>query len=139
MRWRLSTVKAPSLANRCRMARLDGRAMPWNGEVGSTFETRSMIDPDPAPGRHGVRHLARIVLCAFLLTFIVSRIVVLLIMSRVLPDLYLHLGGTHVHHLNYGILLLVGVGAWMLFAPPPGGRPLAWCAIAYGIGLALTF
>ena len=94
---------------------------------------------DTAPRRHGVRHLARIVLSVFLLTFVLSRIVVLLIMSRVLPDLYLHLGGTHVHHLNYGIFLLVGVGAWMLFAPPPPGRLLELCAVAYGIGLALTF
>jgi len=95
------------------------------------------VDDDAA--RHGVRHLARIVLFVFLLTFILSRVVVFLIMARLLPDLYLHLGGTHVHHLNYGIFLLVGTGAWMLFAPPNGRRAQTWCAALYAIGLALTF
>jgi hypothetical protein len=50
--------------------------------------------------------LGRIVLFSFLLTFILARVVVFLIMSHRLPDLYLHLGGTHIHHLNYGIFLL---------------------------------
>jgi hypothetical protein len=57
------------------------------------------------------RALARIILFSFLLTFILARIVVFLIMSRRLPDLYLYVGGTHIHHLNYGIFLLAGVGA----------------------------
>ena len=74
----------------------------------------------------------------FLLTFIASRILVFLIMSRRVPDLFLHVGGTHVHHLNYGIFLLCGVGAYLLFAQPTGNR-LRATAIAYGIGLALTF
>ena len=30
-------------------------------------------------------------------------------MARRMPDLFLHLGGTHVHHLNYGIFLLSAV------------------------------
>lgn len=84
------------------------------------------------------RQLARIVLFVFLLTFILARVLVFLIMARLMPDLYLHMGGTHVHHLNYGIFLLVGVGAWMLFSPPHG-RARTFCAIAYAIGLALTF
>jgi hypothetical protein len=46
------------------------------------------------------RHLARLTFVAFLFTFIASRVLVILIMSRRLPDLFLHLGGTHVHHLN---------------------------------------
>ena len=97
-----------------------------------------MADEDPIETRHSVRHLARIVLFVFLLTFVLSRVLVFLIMERWLPDLYLHLGGTHVHHLNYGIFLLVGTGAWTLFAPPTGRR-LSLCAALYGIGLALTF
>ena len=84
------------------------------------------------------RRLARLVLFVFLLTFVLSRVVVFGIMARWIPDLYLHLGGTHVHHLNYGIFLLCGAGAWMLFAPPTG-RQRAWCAVVYAIGLALTF
>ncbi|MEI9960479.1 MAG: hypothetical protein WDM76_04895 [Limisphaerales bacterium] len=43
-------------------------------------------------------HLARIVLCWFLIAFLASRIMVLLIMTRRVPDFYLHVGGNHVHH-----------------------------------------
>jgi hypothetical protein len=82
--------------------------------------------------------MARMVLFTFLLMFIVSRVTVYLIMSRTIPDLYLHLGGNHIHHLNYGIFLLVGVGGFLLFRDPTG-RALKTCAVAYGIGLALTF
>ena len=75
---------------------------------------------------------------AFVLTFVLARIVVLLIMTRRLPDLFLYVGQTHVHHLNYGIFLLSGVGAWLLLAPPSGsGR--GWAALVYGVGLGLTF
>lgn len=83
-------------------------------------------------------HLARLVLVTFILTFIVTRVLVFLIMSRRMPDLYLQLGGTHVHHLNYGIFLLAGVGAYLLFWHPIGRR-LEIAAIIYGSGMALTF
>ncbi len=75
---------------------------------------------------------------AFLLTFLISRILVLLIMSRRIPDFFLHVGQTHVHHLNYGIFLLSGIGAYLLFARPTGRR-LNLCAVIYAIGLGLTF
>src|SRR5687768_9357483 len=92
----------------------------------------------PADDKISPSRLARWVLTAFLLTFLLSRILVLLIMSRRMPDLFLHLGQTHVHHLNYGIFLLSAMGAWLLFAPPRGrGRFIA--ALIYGVGLALTF
>ena len=91
-----------------------------------------------SPARPSASHLARQTLAAFVLTFLLARIVVLLIMTRRLPDFFLFVGQTHVHHLNYGIFLLVAVGAWLLFAPPTG-RPLTAAAVAYGVGLALTF
>jgi hypothetical protein len=81
---------------------------------------------------------AREVLVAFIITFITARIVVYLIMARKMPDLYLHLGGNHVHHLNYGIFLLSFVGAFLLFSRPTGDW-LTLAALLYGIGLALTF
>ena len=84
----------------------------------------------------GARQLARRVLTAFLLTFIAARLLVILIMARKIPDLFLHVGGTHVHHLNYGIFLLAGVGGFLLFRPQGHRRLLA---MLYGIGLALTF
>jgi hypothetical protein len=59
-------------------------------------------------------------------------------MSRRIPDIYFHLGGTHIHHLNYGIFLLAGVGAYLLFLKP-AIRGTEHAAGAYGIGMALTF
>jgi len=97
-----------------------------------------MTHPDLPPPDRRTRRLARLVLFTFILTFIVARVIVLLIMAHAMPDLYLHLGGTHVHHLNYGIFLLCGVGAWLLLAPPHG-RWRSLCAVLYAIGLALTF
>jgi hypothetical protein len=84
------------------------------------------------------RHLQRLVLTSFVVVFCLTRTLVFLIMSRDLPDLFLYVGGTHVHHLNYGIVLLSLVGALFLFHPPRG-RWLDAAALAYGSGLALTF
>jgi hypothetical protein len=83
-------------------------------------------------------NLARIVLVTFLLTFMSARVVVFLIMSRTIPDLYLHLKGNHIHHLNYGIFLLSAVGAYLIFRRPQG-RKLSILAGIYGVGMALTF
>jgi hypothetical protein len=44
------------------------------------------------------RRLARPVLVAFLFTFMAARVLVFLIVARRIPDVYLSLGGTHVHH-----------------------------------------
>jgi hypothetical protein len=82
--------------------------------------------------------LARLALFGFILTFIAARTVVLLIMSRRVPNLYFFLRGTHVHHLNYGIFLLAGVGAFLLFSIR-GTRDLRFAALAYGVAMALTF
>jgi multisubunit Na+/H+ antiporter MnhG subunit len=82
------------------------------------------------------RPLARLVLWSLLIAFVVSRVFSILIMLHEMPDLYLHVRGTHVHHLNYGIFLLAGVGAYLLFTPGPAA-PAA--AVIYGIGLGLTF
>jgi len=85
-----------------------------------------------------IRHLARITFVAFLFTFIASRTLVILIMARRVPDLFLHLGGTHVHHLNYGIFLLSAVAGVLLFARL-NDKQRSVCALAYGFGMALTF
>lgn len=82
--------------------------------------------------------LARTILSCFLFTFLAARILVLLIMTRKIPDLYLHLGGNHVHHLNYGIFLLSIVGGLLLFSPQDA-KTKQVLAGAYGVGLALTF
>jgi hypothetical protein len=67
-----------------------------------------------------------------------ARIIVYLILARRIPDLYLYIGGTHVHHLNYGIFLLSGVGAYLLLGRPTP-KTLHRMSLLYGIGLALTF
>src|ERR1700719_3720050 len=85
-----------------------------------------------------LRHLARLTFVAFLFTFIASRTLVILIMARKMPDLFLHLGGTHVHHLNYGIFLLSAVAGVLLFAPLNQVQR-SFCALAYGVSMALTF
>src|ERR1035437_10243156 len=84
------------------------------------------------------RHLARVVLGTFVATFLIARIDVLLIMTGYIHSLYLHVGGAHIHHLNYGIFTLSFVGAFLLFRRPQG-RALTWTAVVYGVGLALTF
>ena len=94
--------------------------------------------PRIGEGPSGSRHRVRLVLLAFLLTFITARLVTFLIMARRIPDLYLHVGGTHVHHLNYGIVSLAAVGAYLLFAAP-SERGKTAAGLGYGIGLALTF
>lgn len=85
-----------------------------------------------------VRHLARLTFTSFLLTFIAARTLVILIMTRRAPDLFFHLGSTHVHHLNYGIFLLSAIAGVMLFVPLDGAQRRS-CALIYGIAMALTF
>ena len=84
------------------------------------------------------RPLARLVLLSLLVTFILLRLLNVLVMLHRMPDLYLHVRDTHVHHLNYGIFLLAGVGAYLLFKPIPSAVPPT-AAVIYGIGLGLTF
>jgi hypothetical protein len=100
--------------------------------------TRALETETAAPSEAALvrRKRAQLVLLSFLVTFICARVSVFLIMARKIPDLFLYVGGTHVHHLNHGIILLASVGAWLLLRPP---RNFRWPAILYGIGLALTF
>src|SRR5438270_8466649 len=91
-----------------------------------------IIPPQPT------RHLARLTFVAFLFTFIASRTLVILIMARRMPDLFLHPGGTPGQHLNYGIFLLSAVAGILLFAWL-NDKQRSVCALAYGIGMALTF
>ncbi len=103
----------------------------------------SSVPPDTEPSSTllpfpRLRPLARVVFTTFLLTFIAARLLVILIMGRMIPDLFLHMGQTHVHHLNYGIFLLCTVAGVLLFFQV-SERERWWCAVAYGFSLALTF
>jgi hypothetical protein len=107
--------------------------------LSTNSETEQQIEAEENPLSVPVfRHVARVVLGTFILTFIASRVMVILIMDQKVPDFFFHVGKTHVHHLNYGIFTLSGVGAYLLFRRP-GGRHLTWATIVYGIGLGLTF
>ena len=102
-------------------------------------ETLDPFQTELSAERRRVRNqTARMVLLGFISTFVLARTIVLLIMTHHIPSLYLHHGGTHVHHLNYGIFLLSIVGAITLFMRPER-RALTATAVAYGVGLALTF
>jgi hypothetical protein len=101
-------------------------------------EAGRLAAPADSPACDGRRPLALLVLLSFISTFVLARAVVLLIMTRRIPALYLHLGGAHIHHLNYGIFLLAMVGAYLLYRQPRG-HALKLPALAYGVGLALTF
>jgi hypothetical protein len=78
-----------------------------------------------------------LVLISFLITFIVTRATVYMMDARIIPDFYLALGQTHVHHLNYGIFLLAIVGYLALLFHDEDINEVF--AIGYGIGLGLTF
>jgi hypothetical protein len=95
------------------------------------------MNPSSPPCSH-TKRLARIVFTTFLLTFIASRVLVILIMTKEAPDMFLHVGGTHVHHLNYGIFLLSAVGGVLLFVPLQQNEQRL-VALVYGFAMALTF
>lgn len=92
----------------------------------------------PANGSPSAQELARRALLAFVLTFVLARTLVFLIMAQRIPNLYLFMRGTHVHHLNYGIFLLAVVGGWLLFGAPRDNS-LRRAAFGYGVAMGLTF
>jgi cation transport ATPase len=95
--------------------------------------------PQKQQHQRETHNLARLVLAAFIFTFVIARILVIYIMmGRLPPQLFFHVSGTHVHHLNYGIFLLSIVGGILIFARPTG-TAMAFTAVVYGIGLGLTF
>lgn len=78
-----------------------------------------------------------IVLVFFLTTFVLARLHQYLADANWIPDIYLFLGQTHVHHLNYGIFLLSIVGYLALIYHDEKVNEIL--AIFFGIGLGLTF
>lgn len=84
-----------------------------------------------------------IVFFSFLITFICSRLVVRGIELNIFPKIfdiffgYVYIKGFHVHHLNFGIILLVISGFISIIQPIK--KHLYLLAILYGVGLGLTF
>jgi hypothetical protein len=92
----------------------------------------------PARHREPSHRLARRALFGFIITFLLARVMVFLIMSGDVPNMYLFMKGTHVHHLNYGIFLLSATAGYSVFRRPVG-RMAELTALVYGVSLALTF
>jgi len=88
--------------------------------------------------RETAHKLARRTLFGFIVTFVLARICVFLIMAQMMPNMYLFMHGTHVHHLNYGIILLTAVCGYSVFRRPVG-RAAEMVALLYGVALGLTF
>ena len=97
-----------------------------------------MNNKEPHLHRETAHKLARFALFSFLLTFILSRVFVFLIMSKMMPNMYCFVQGTHVHHLNYGIFLLAAVAGYSVFRRPTG-RAAEVTALLYGVAMGLTF
>jgi hypothetical protein len=80
---------------------------------------------------------------SFLLTFLGTRVLVSLIMRGIGPFQWVIVRGTHVHHLVWGILILLLVGYGWLMDLGRSHSPLSiffsrLMSVSYGVGAALT-
>lgn len=75
----------------------------------------------------------------FLVTFAVVRAITYLIRADVGPFHNVTAGTLHIHHLVWGILLLIGVGyVWLLEVGVGSTWVASLTAVAFGVGAALT-
>ena len=75
----------------------------------------------------------------FLLTFAIVRGITHLIRAGIGPFHNVSSGGLHIHHLVWGILLLLVVGyAWLIEAGTTSSLLSSLTALAFGVGAALT-
>lgn len=79
----------------------------------------------------------------FITTFALARLLAFLASRNIGPFRYIYIRGTHVHHLVWGILLLLAVGFGWLMEVGNGSRSSSLLAsrlmsLLYGIGAALT-
>lgn len=78
-----------------------------------------------------------VVLISFLSTFILVRIYVILGTTGIINDPELYIRGYHIHHLNYGIVILAIAGFFALIFQNTKNR--LKIGALYGFGLGLTF
>lgn len=75
----------------------------------------------------------------FLLTFAIVRVITHLIRAGIGPFHNVSTGGTHVHHLVWGILIMLAVGyVWLVEVGVGSTWVASLTAIAFGVGAALT-
>jgi hypothetical protein len=100
-----------------------------------------LIIRDKLPDRpHRRNFLASI---SFVITFLAVRLLVALITHNIGPFHWVEMGGRHIHHLVWGILILLLVGLGYLNEIGSGSTPTSLFlsrlfAILYGVGAALT-
>jgi hypothetical protein len=80
---------------------------------------------------------------SFFLTFLGVRLLVVAVTHHIGPFRWVELGGRHIHHLVWGILILLAVGYAWLAEAGSGSDPTSifisrLLAILYGVGAALT-
>jgi hypothetical protein len=80
---------------------------------------------------------------SFFITFLAVRLLVLCIRHNIGPFGYVEMGGRHIHHLVWGILLLLITGHATLAEVGQGSTPGSiflsrLLSIGYGVGAALT-
>src|ERR1700730_14508338 len=80
---------------------------------------------------------------SFFITFLAVRLLVASIQHHIGPFQYVTMGGRHIHHLVWGILIMLGVGFGYLNEVGSGATPASIFAsrlmsILYGVGAALT-
>jgi hypothetical protein len=80
---------------------------------------------------------------SFFITFLAVRLLVASIQHHIGPFQYVTMGGRHIHHLVWGILILLAVGLCFLNEVGSGTTPASiFCSrlisILYGVGAALT-
>ncbi len=96
------------------------------------------LEPNQSPT---TKNLIAIIISAFLITFILARLLVYLILAGYLPpELFLTVKGVHIHHFTYGVIILSIVGLYLILKRPPAdSRNFKLTAWFFGIGLGLTF
>ncbi len=80
---------------------------------------------------------------SFFITFLAVRLLVASIQHHIGPFQYVTMGGRHIHHLVWGILILLGVGYGYLNEVGSSNTPASLffsrlMSILYGVGAALT-
>lgn len=85
----------------------------------------------------GYRSLGAWMVGAFLVVFLVTRLVTRLIRAGRGPFANTVVGGVHLHHLVYGIFLMLGAGAAEFVYRTQGNWSIV-LAVAFGAGAALT-
>lgn len=102
----------------------------------STPFATSGVEIDPFAGS-GMRLIVAWMLGAFVITFVLTRVVTFAIRNGRGPFGNTTIGGVHVHHQVYGIFLLLGAGT-AEFAYRPRSPWLEVLAVLFGAGAALT-